>query len=69
MQRSTTILLLLATAHIALADASLSVADFEEPIYGLKRQGTAASPKEVPLIVIAWQPKGKGEPGVGSQQT
>ena len=46
----------------------LAVLDFEKPYYGLKRQGTSINPKEVMLIVIAWQPKGKGEPILSKSQ-
>ncbi len=42
--------------------AEPTLQDFQLPFYGLKQQGSTASPKVVPLIVIAWQPKGKGEP-------
>lgn len=40
----------------------LSIKDFQQPFYGLSQQGTDTHPKEVPLIVIAWEPRGKGEP-------
>jgi M6 family metalloprotease-like protein len=46
----------------------LSVVDFQQPFYDLKQQGTAANPKVVPLIVIAWEPKGKGEPRLSVPQ-
>lgn len=39
-----------------------SISDFQQPYYGLKQQGTSSHPKEVTLIVIAWEPRGKGEP-------
>ena len=55
---------LLLTAFAASLYAAPKVADFEQPFFGLKRQGTSASPKVVPLIVIGWQPKGKGEPAL-----
>lgn len=40
----------------------LSINDFRQPFFGLVQQGTDAHPKEVTLIVIAWEPRGKGEP-------
>ena len=45
-----------------------TVSDFEQPFFGLRRQGTAANPKAVPLIVIAWEPRGKGEPPLSVAQ-
>lgn len=45
-----------------------SISDFEKPFFGLKRQGTDTKPKEVTLIVIGWQPQGKGEPPLDAQQ-
>jgi hypothetical protein len=45
-----------------------SLSDFEKPFFGLKRQGTDANPKEVTLVVIGWQPKGKGEPELSTEQ-
>lgn len=45
-----------------------SITDFEQPFFKLTRQGTAANPKVVPLIVIAWEPKGKGEPPLSAIQ-
>ena len=44
------------------------VSDFEQPFYGLKKQGSDEQPKEVTLIVIAWQPKGKGEPTLSLEE-
>ena len=46
----------------------VTVGDFKEPFYGLKRQGSDADPKRVPLVVIAWQPRGKGEPPLSASQ-
>jgi M6 family metalloprotease-like protein len=46
----------------------LSIADFQQPFFDLSRQGTAANPKEVPLVVIAWEPKGKNEPPISVAQ-
>ncbi len=41
----------------------LTIADFEKAFYGeAKRLGTDAQPLEIPLVVVAWEPKGKGEP-------
>ncbi len=40
----------------------LSAADFEQPYYNLRRQGTATAPKVVPLIVIAWEARGINPP-------
>ncbi len=37
-----------------------SVADFEETFYNLKIQGTDTRPKHVPLVVVAWEPRGLG---------
>lgn len=45
-----------------------TLADFEKPFYGLKRQGTKAQPKTVTLIVISWVPKGKNEPALTNDQ-
>ena len=45
-----------------------SLSDFEKPFFGLKRQGTDANPKVVTLIVIGWQPQGKGEPQLSAQK-
>ncbi len=46
----------------------VSIADFEQPFYGLKRQGSDANPKVIPLVVIAWEGKGKGEPPLSSSE-
>lgn len=50
-----------ATADIQ-AQSPLTTADFEKPFFGLKKQGSDINKKKVPLIVIGWQPKNKGEP-------
>lgn len=39
-----------------------TIADFEKSFYGLKKQGTANKPKSITLFVIAWDPRGRGEP-------
>ncbi|MCB0192696.1 MAG: hypothetical protein KDJ65_12190 [Anaerolineae bacterium] len=45
-----------------------NIDEFEKSFYNLKRQGTQASPKTVTLIVIAWEPKGKGEPALNRSE-
>ena len=45
-----------------------SIADFEQPFYGLKRQGSTSQPKTVTLIVVAWQPRDKAEPMLSAGQ-
>lgn len=46
----------------------LTIVDFEKPFYNLKQQGNDTDPKSVTLIVIAWEPKGKGEPPLSATQ-
>lgn len=50
------------------AQSPPTVTDFEQPFYGLKRQGTTANQKQVTLIVIGWQPRNKGEPVLTAPQ-
>ena len=46
-----------------------SISDFEQPFFGLTRQGTTANPKGARLFVIAWEPRGKGEPPLSAVDT
>ncbi len=46
----------------------LTVADFEASFFGLSRRGSAAQPLTVPVIVVAWEPRNKGEPALVAQQ-
>lgn len=44
-----------------------TIADFEKVFYSrLKQQGTSGNPKRVTLIVLAWEPQGKGEPALSA---
>lgn len=56
------------TAAHCWAQSPPTVADFEQPFFGLQRQGTTANQKQVTLIVIGWQPRNKGEPVLTAPQ-
>lgn len=45
-----------------------AISDFTKPIYGLRSHSTPQNPKEVTLIVIAWEPDGKGEPALSKAE-
>lgn len=45
-----------------------TLADYLKPFHGLKQQGTTAQPKSVTLIVVGWEPQGKGEPTYSKEQ-
>jgi M6 family metalloprotease-like protein len=46
----------------------LCVEDFESGFYGLSRCGSAARSLQVPVIVVTWEPRNKGEPALSAQQ-
>lgn len=45
-----------------------TVSNFQQPFYGLNQQGSETARKEVTLVVIAWEPRNKGEPPVSVAQ-
>jgi len=49
-------------------DGMLSVQDFEAPFFGLSQCGSTAAPLRVPVVVVAWEPRNKGEPALSAQQ-
>lgn len=49
-------------------DQMLCVEDFEDGFYNLVRCGSAASPLLVPVVVVAWEPRNKGEPNLNALQ-
>ena len=46
----------------------LCVEDFESGFYKLSRCGSAARPLQVPVIIVAWEPRNKGEPALNALQ-
>jgi M6 family metalloprotease-like protein len=45
-----------------------TIGSYLKPFHGLEQHGTAAHPKSVTLIVVGWEPDGKGEPTYSQTQ-
>jgi M6 family metalloprotease-like protein len=46
----------------------VNVSDFQAPFFNLSQRGTTAQPLLVPTIVVAWDPRNKGEPPLSGPQ-
>ncbi len=45
-----------------------TIKDFEASFFGLSACGTATQPLRVPVVVVAWEPRNKGEPPLSATQ-